>query len=84
MHMLGIERSAGTVAVVCEDGGRFSFPESDVVLLPIVHTSAEELATLVLRELRSELPDLVRRGARSLEVGVAEAPGQIAYCRCEL
>jgi 6-pyruvoyltetrahydropterin/6-carboxytetrahydropterin synthase len=81
---LGIERSAGTVAVVCEDGGRFSFPESDVVLLPIVHTSAEELATLVLRELRSELPDLVRRGARSLEVGVAEAPGQIAYCRCEL
>jgi 6-pyruvoyltetrahydropterin/6-carboxytetrahydropterin synthase len=81
---LTIERSAGGVTAVYEDGSRFSFPQSDVVLLPIVHSSAEELASFVLRELRTELPDLVSRGARALEVGVAEAPGQIAYCRCEL
>jgi 6-pyruvoyl-tetrahydropterin synthase len=81
---LEIERSVGSVAAVYEDGSRFSFPESDVVLLPIVHSSAEELATFVLQELRRELPDLVSRGARGLEIGVAEAPGQIAYCRCEL
>jgi hypothetical protein len=49
-------------------------------LLPIVHSSVEELAGYVLGELRAELPDLDRRGVRTLEVGVAEAPGQIAYC----
>ena len=31
------------------DGARFSVPESDCVLLPIAHSSAEELATEVTR-----------------------------------
>jgi len=72
------------VVVTYEDGATFSFPESDVVLLPIVHSSVEELAGYVMGELRAELPDLDRRGVRTLEVGVAEAPGQIAYCCQEL
>ena len=67
--------------VTYEDGSRFSFPEADIVLLPIVHTSAEELARYVLSQIRAEFPDLEHRGVRSIEVGVAEAPGQIAYCR---
>jgi dihydroneopterin triphosphate aldolase (PTPS-III) / 6-pyruvoyltetrahydropterin synthase len=74
----------GQIVVTYEDGATFSFPQSDVVLLPIAHSSAEELARYVLSELRAELPDLERRGARSIEVGVAEAPGQAAYCREEL
>ena len=81
---LRFERVEGQVTVTYEDGARFSFPEADVVLLPIVHTSAEELARYVLSRVRAELPDLQRRGVRSIEVGVAEAPGQIAYCREEL
>ena len=81
---LRVERNGENVTAVYEDGSRFSFPEADVVLLPIVHSSAEELASYVLGELRTELPDLERRGVRAIEVGVAEAPGQIAYCRSEI
>ncbi len=81
---LRFERTDGQVAVTYEDGARFSFPEADVVLLPIVHTSAEELARYVLGRIQAELPDLKPRGARLIEVGVAEAPGQIAYYREEL
>jgi 6-pyruvoyltetrahydropterin/6-carboxytetrahydropterin synthase len=80
---LSFERAEGQVEVTYEDGSRFSFPEADVALLPIVHTSAEELARFVLSRIRAELPDLERRGVRSIEVGVAEAPGQGAYCREE-
>lgn len=78
---LRVSRDEGQVIARYEDGATFSFPESDVRLLPIVHSSAEELARYVLARLRTELPDLERRGVRSLEVGVAEAPGQVAYCR---
>lgn len=81
---LTLERSRGQVAVTYEDGATFSFPESDVVLLPIVHSSAEELAHYVLTQIGAELPDLLRRGARWIEVGVGEAPGQVAYCRQDL
>jgi 6-pyruvoyltetrahydropterin/6-carboxytetrahydropterin synthase len=78
---LRVDTSGGQVTVTYEDGARFSFPESDVVLLPIVHSSAEELARYVLARIQDELPDLRRRGVCMIEVGVAEAPGQIAYCR---
>lgn len=81
---LRFTRTAGQVGVTYEDGATFSFPESDVVLLPIVHSSAEELARYILGGLAAEMPDLRRRGVRSIEVGVAEAPGQVAYCREEL
>jgi 6-pyruvoyl-tetrahydropterin synthase len=81
---LRVTPAAGQVVVTYDDGATFSFPESDAVLLPIVHSSAEELARYVLSQIRGELPDLERRGVRWIEVGVAEAPGQIAYCREEL
>jgi hypothetical protein len=52
------------------------------VLLPIVHSSAEELAAHLLGRLRALLADVAGgRGLVALEVGVAEAPGQVAYCR---
>lgn len=75
-----VETREGQVTVRYEDGSTFSFPEADTVLLPIAHSSAEELARYVLGRLREELPDLARRGAQILEVGVGEAPGQVAYC----
>jgi 6-pyruvoyl-tetrahydropterin synthase len=81
---LRIARTEGQVVVTYDDGATFSFPETDTALLPIVHSSAEELARYVLSQIRFELPDLKRRGARWVEVGVAEAPGQIAYCREEI
>src|SRR5207245_650893 len=68
---LRIACSGGNVTVRYEDGATFAFPESDVVMLPIVHSSAEELACYVLSRIRSELPDLDERGVRLVEVGVA-------------
>lgn len=78
---LALTRAGGQVTATYEDGSTFSFPERDCILLPIVHSSAEELARYVLRRMRAELPDLHRRGVEWLAVGVAEAPGQVAYCR---
>ena len=70
------------VEVVTAEGDRFRFPAADVRLLPIAHSSAEELAAYLLGRLREAL--VAEAGGRwivSLEVGVAEAPGQAAYCR---
>jgi 6-pyruvoyltetrahydropterin/6-carboxytetrahydropterin synthase len=78
---LTITRDGASVVLVYEDGARFVFPASDVVLLPIVHASAEELAAYVLGRLREGLKAHAVRGLTEIEVGVGEAPGQAAYCR---
>jgi len=58
----------------------FVFPAGDVALLPIVHSSAEELARYIWRELaaalraRGQLAEVIE-----LEVSVAEGPGQAAH-----
>lgn len=70
------------VEMTTETGDRFSLPRKDCRLLPIVHSSAEELAAYLLRRLRDALTDVASaRGLVAIEVGVAEAPGQVAYCR---
>jgi 6-pyruvoyl-tetrahydropterin synthase len=60
----------------------FIFPASDVALVPIMHSSAEELARFIWRELSA---DLERQGALNdviaMEVSVAEGPGQAAIYR---
>jgi hypothetical protein len=79
---LTIAADAATVAVTTADGDRFQFPRADCVVLPIVHSSAEELAAYLLAQLRTRLAtEAGGRGIVALEVGVAEAPGQVAYCR---
>jgi 6-pyruvoyltetrahydropterin/6-carboxytetrahydropterin synthase len=70
---------------VVYEAERFVFPASDVALLPIMHSSAEELARFIWTELHGEL---VRRQAlgdvSAMEVSVAEGPGQTAIYRQEL
>jgi 6-pyruvoyltetrahydropterin/6-carboxytetrahydropterin synthase len=83
-EVLEISRSGAEVIVVCEDGTRFSFPATDCVLLPITHTSAEELAGHICRLLIERLDVLGRRGVTAVEVAVEEAPGQEARFRQEL
>src|SRR5262249_18427760 len=78
--LTGAREGAGIV-LTYEDGTRFVFPATDVVLLPIVHASAEELAAYVLGRLRDGLRAHAVRGLTEIEVGVSEAPGQAAYCR---
>jgi 6-pyruvoyltetrahydropterin/6-carboxytetrahydropterin synthase len=79
---LTVREEGSVVSVTTETGDHFAFPRKDVRLLPIVHSSAEELAAHLLERLRDALSAHVGgRGLVALEVGVAEAPGQIAYCR---
>ena len=76
-------REVGDTVVVRYDQDEFRFPTHDVVLLPIVHTSAEELARYLADRVRGEL---VREGIQTLtaiEVGVEESVGQAAYVRLE-
>ncbi len=63
-------------------GRRYVFPLSEVTLLPIQNTTAEELAVYLLGRLKAGLlaqarPELAQ--LRLLEVGVEEQPGQMAY-----
>ena len=73
-----VEQGGGQIALVCEDGSRFSFPEADCILLPITHTSAEKLAAYVCHRLVESLDALSARGVELVEVGVAEVPLQEA------
>jgi 6-pyruvoyl-tetrahydropterin synthase len=78
---LTIEAAGGSVRMTTVDGGRFEFPAADCALLPIVHSSAEELASYLLGRLHEALAAEVRsRDIRAIAVGVAEAPGQMAWC----
>jgi 6-pyruvoyltetrahydropterin/6-carboxytetrahydropterin synthase len=79
---LVVAQVGDAVEVNTESGARFRFPASDVQLLPIAHSSAEELAAYLLGRLRDALRgEAGGRGLAALEIGVAEAPGQVAYCR---
>lgn len=81
---LTVAEAGGAVEVTTERGDRFRFPAADVRLLPIAHSSAEELAAYLVGRLRAALgAEAGGRGLVGLEVGVAEAPGQAAYCREE-
>lgn len=41
---LVIQEENGQMCLECEDGSKFSFPKADCLLLPVVHSSAEEMA----------------------------------------
>lgn len=77
---LAIEPRGNQVWVRFE-ADEFLFPAQDVLLLPIVHTSAEELARFLAGEIRRELGRDGIHDHFTIEVGVAETPGQIAFYR---
>ncbi|CAI5742927.1 unnamed protein product [Hyaloperonospora brassicae] len=63
---LKISFDGTNVHIVTEDMAQFSFPKSDCSLLPIVHSSAEELAIYI------------DRGVSKIEVSISEATQQFA------
>lgn len=81
---LRIERDGRQVHLRYEDDS-FSLPASDVAILPIVHSSAEELARYIWNELykaladRNALADVI-----AIEISVAEGPGQAAVYSSEI
>jgi len=75
---LRIEETGEQVRIGYE-GDEFILPRKDLCLLPIVHSSAEELARFIWEELRAALhTNRALGGVSSLEVAVAEGPGQAA------
>jgi 6-pyruvoyltetrahydropterin/6-carboxytetrahydropterin synthase len=79
---LGIAEEDGVVTVRYEND-EFRFPRQDVALLPIVHSSAEELARYLAGELKQALDEEGAVGVTAVEVGVEESSGQAAYFRQE-
>jgi dihydroneopterin triphosphate aldolase (PTPS-III) / 6-pyruvoyltetrahydropterin synthase len=64
------------------ESDEFILPASDVAMLPIVHSSAEELARYIWSELVAELKKQnASREADIIEISVAEGPGQAAIYR---
>mmetsp|Transcript_22668 Transcript_22668/g.33133 ORF Transcript_22668/g.33133 Transcript_22668/m.33133 type:complete len:200 (+) Transcript_22668:43-642(+) len=84
--VLQITEESGQVRIVCEDGSVFSFPKGDCAMLPIRHSSAEELAQYmccaIVRELT--LPCLVERHIQRIDVGIAEGVGQESRFKCNI
>jgi 6-pyruvoyl-tetrahydropterin synthase len=75
-----------SVRIECEDGTFFVFPVKDCAMLPLVHATAEELSIYLWAELLKGLNAdyLIKRGIHTMEVIVAEAPGQEAVFRWEI
>jgi 6-pyruvoyltetrahydropterin/6-carboxytetrahydropterin synthase len=74
-------RQDGAQVTVGYDDDEFCFPCKDVVVLPIVHSSAEELARYIAGEIRRELRAARVEPFRAMEIGVEETTGQAAYFR---
>jgi len=80
------ERFGQEVTLLCDGGAaRYVLPKADCCCLPLVHTTAEELAAHILGRLLGALrPALLQRGCREIEVAVSESPGQEAVCSLAL
>ncbi|CAM9621111.1 unnamed protein product [Phaeothamnion confervicola] len=72
-----------TTYTCCQDGATFSLPESDCAKLPLVHSTAEELARYLYGRIVTEfgLEYFVQRHVHTMEVAVAEMPRQEALYR---
>ena len=62
---------------------RWVFPREDCILLPIVNTTAEQLAWWIAGYLREALKPKVPGNIQWLEVGVDENHGQWGICRID-
>jgi 6-pyruvoyl-tetrahydropterin synthase len=80
---LGIREEPSQI-VVSYENDEFRFPRGDVVLVPIVHTSVEELARYLAGEIRRELNARGTVRLRAIQIGIEETHGQAAYFREEL
>jgi len=58
---------------------RYIMPEEDVLVLPLDNITAEKLAEYICDQLINSLKDYETDNLSSVEVGVAEKPGQTGY-----
>lgn len=81
--VLVIKNENRSINIITQDGAKFMFPESDCLCLPIMHSTAEELAAHFWSEaLQLFTPQYLQdRGVRWLEITIAERPTQEAQYR---
>ena len=84
--VLTIAESGVQLTITCEDGGFYSMPRADCAMLPIIHSTAEEMARYLAGRLCDELDasTLVARGIVTIEITIGETPKQEARYRCQL
>lgn len=77
---IDIQLDKERVTLNCFDGSQFCFPAQDCVFLPLVHSSAEELAYYFWCQIikRIGLDILKIRSINTIEISIAEAPNQMA------
>jgi 6-pyruvoyltetrahydropterin/6-carboxytetrahydropterin synthase len=78
---LSVVERGQAVEITCDDGSHFVLPRTDVVMLPIVHSSVEELSRYLCERLSEELRSCASGDITAVEVSVAEGPGQDASYR---
>jgi 6-pyruvoyltetrahydropterin/6-carboxytetrahydropterin synthase len=62
---------------------RWTFPESDCLLLPIANTTTELLAQYLGQRLLEELSSKLTRQPGVVQIEVEESPGFSAFCRLD-
>ena len=75
--------SSNNIEIICpHDGAFFSFPENDCKILPLVHSTAEELARFLWKDILIRLGGVTylrdERGVQEMCIFVAERPTQRA------
>lgn len=60
---------------------RWIFPKEDCMILPVVNTTAEEIAGWIAVQIRDQLYPSIGDRLTTIEVGVDENNGQWGYCR---
>lgn len=60
---------------------RWVFPKEDCMLLPIINTTAEEIAGWIAESIRNKLYSKIGDRLEWIEIGVDENNGQWGYCR---
>lgn len=75
---LQIHESDNNYKVITPDESEFSFPKQDVLLLPILNTSAERLAIYINERVREITFERFNFKFSSFEIEVEETPGQSA------
>lgn len=75
---INISEDGKNYLVKTPDEGRFSFPKSDVILLPIKNTTVELLAKYIWEEVSSILKEQLDFSFESLKIEVEENSGEAA------
>jgi len=76
--LLRIDRAESNTVITTPDKCVFSIPTTDVLLLPIVNSSAELIAMYISSEVRRLVDEKYKFKFSELEIEVEETPGQSA------